>query len=282
MFRTNNAKVLGVVRAPASAENAGQGISLSSVVLGMGLFSLLAGPALMACPSVFVYYSGQFSTTAGPEADKPDQIAGSETDAAEHILVRIREDGCEIVSRGKAVARSLATIFITEIDAAKPALYILSQDETQTMEQVPDFHAWLDGYQNFIEQLEKDTSQLTQSEKGAADILSILDIAANLIEVGAAAGGIGLWLIKKLIEKRRSQSAHNPLIDAYTQQAEIILKFFEKVPKARIAEISAGTTIRKENLLYFLKSMSFAHEPACFWKPPVVPKKLVKAKSRKV
>jgi hypothetical protein len=167
--------------------------------------------------------------------------------------------------------------------------YVLSIPQTPT-ENLPLDEIFLDIFETekTLIGAEKDARQIIYSifeqtkkclsdPEALADLWSDLDIVANVIEITSAASATGLWLIKLIhkTKKERELSSTNKLVDYYHEIVETLISFFEKVPKARLYEISEATKIPKSILKHLLKGLCFEHEPTCFWKPPSIDENLI-------
>ncbi len=258
--------------------------SLSDVALVMGRISLLASAVVIVSPSL-ASQGIPSGVVIQATSDGTLQLQNAISQAVENpVLVKVEGNKCHIVAEGKEAENYLSNIENNEAGKEKIWLYILApKSEVHPLKTVGEIHEirdlekasrWMDDYRYFTKAISRETERAAQGQAGLSDILSLLDIAANVIEVVGAAGGVSLWLTRKLLERRRQSS--NPLINTYVGQAERILEFFEKVPEARINDISRGTEIPKNNLVYFLKSLGFEHEPTCYWHPPNIPQELLK------
>ncbi len=127
----------------------------------------------------------------------------------------------------------------------------------------------------FTRSIFDDVKKCLEHPEKISDFWDVLDRTANIIEVVSAFGGIGLWLIKLIHDKRRKElSSENVLITHYYEMIDSIVSFFRETPKARLEEISQGTRLPKSILKHLLKGLSFEHEPACFWQPPSIDDKV--------
>lgn len=215
----------------------------------------------------------------------------NQTRVDREVLVKVEGAKCCIVAKGEGIKEYLSringyeseekTILIHALDSeVRPLQYTGDEHPIKDFKELSELVSQYKEYQkfnrNFYDELNKNTRLLTQGLDGLSDIAYILDIAANAIEIGTAAGGISIWLIKKILTKQRQQKGNNYFVKEHINRVESVVDYFEKVPKSRIAEISAGTGISKEKLSPILTALSFEHEPACFWKPPTINKELLK------
>jgi len=196
-------------------------------------------------------------------------------------------DKFKILAQGLEVAQTLTFIAESEINGLFTHIYVLTTKEEAESGQLSiitlhDAREKLAEYERVRNEINGEISNTQTDLDNLSDILSLLNIAADIIEVGGAAGGIMLWVIKKIVKKHKKNKKDqggtppDPLVEKYIEMIERVTDFFLETPKARLAEISYGTGIPKEHLRYLLKGLSFEHELACFWHPPQIDEDLLK------
>jgi len=197
------------------------------------------------------------------------------------VLIKVdkdTKDKLQTLAQGEEIGQTLTSLVKgNQAETAYPHLCMLATKEEADSGQLPieslfEAKKALIEYERIKSKLNRDVLKAQTNPDYLSGLLSLLDTAANIVEVGGALA----WATKKIVEKyKKRHGRKNTLVQQHIEIIERIADFFIKEPKARIGEISSATDIPKEQMRLLLKGLKFEHEPDCFWHPPQIETKLL-------